>query len=95
MTIILFAITAYILFKLLVNMGIRTDKLKFYANRFKIGFPEELSKRERNELIDRLLEYDTPKLPEDKLFEYMAARMRTIPFPEGTTLWKDDKYIIL
>lgn len=95
MTIILFAITAYILFKILGTMGIKTEKLKFYSKRFKIGFPEELSKRERNELIDRLLEYDTPKLPEDKLFEFIAARLRTIPFPEVTSLWKDDEYIII
>lgn len=95
MNIILFFIAAYILIKVLMNMNLKTEKLKFYASRFRIGFPENLSKTEKSHLIDVLIQYDTPELPEDKLLEYVAARMRTIPFPEGTTLWKDDKYIIL
>lgn len=95
MSIILFITIAYLLYVILRTMDTKTNKLKFYASRFKIGFPENLSKKEKDELINTLLEYDTPDLPEDKLFEFIAARLRTIPFPEVTSLWKDDEYIII
>lgn len=92
MSIILFITVAYLLNVILRAMNTKTNKLKFYASRFKIGFPENLSKREKDDLINTLLEYDTPDY---KLFEFIAARLRTIPFPEVTSLWKDDEHIII
>lgn len=62
MSIILFITVAYLLNVILRAMNTKTNKLKFYASRFKIGFPENLSKREKDDLIDTLLEYDTPDL---------------------------------
>jgi len=90
MTFILFLLSIYFSVKM-VKIGREQLKvIKFYSDRFTIHFPSNISFKEQRLYVHRLLQYDILTLPEEQLLDFVAARLRTINFPEGTILYRNN-----
>lgn len=95
MTFIITIILFYFGLKLFLSSRAQLNKIRFYSRRFRISFPIGVSDDRKKEYIDRLVKYDIPNLPEDKLLDFIAARLRNMDLPTGTVLWmgKESRYI--
>lgn len=95
MTFILFLLCIYFSVKMIKIVREQLRVVKFYSDRFTIRFPSNIPFKEQRLYVHRLLQYDPPTLPEEQLLDFVAARLRTINFPEGTILYRNNDFRLI
>lgn len=82
MSLILGLLIIYIGIQYLKKIMMQEAKRRYYT-KFKYYLPRDITVKTFKVYFNKLLTFEPPRLKETQELEYLAARMRTLEFPDG------------